>query len=155
MSDNPFAPPSATGGGFSPADHAGRLLLIIPTSIERGIKTAYGESDAVAADVAILDGEHSGTTFESSLIFPTVLRSQLSRQIGQKVLARLGQGTAKPGQSPPWVLQEADDDDVEVGKRFLDHDLGKKFVVACAGVTAPTPAAAEPEKPKATTAAPF
>jgi hypothetical protein len=43
----------------------------------------------------------------------------LKSKLGEKVLGRLGQGVAKPGQSPPWVLHEANDADVKAGTEYL------------------------------------
>lgn len=120
MSDNPFAAP-AEASGFSPKDHNGRLLLIEPKSIERDIKTDYGVTDAISADVAVIDGPDAPDTYPDSLIFPKVLQSQLSSKIDEKVLGRLTQGEAKPGQSPPWKLDPATPDDIAVGKRYLDY----------------------------------
>ena len=50
---------------------------------------------------------------------PKVLAVQLRPRIGQKVLGRLGQGQAKPGQDAPWVLAEATESDVDVALAFL------------------------------------
>ena len=46
-------------------------------------------------------------THEDVLWFPKVLVGSLKGRIGQKVLAVLGKGTAKPGQSAPWILIDA------------------------------------------------
>jgi len=97
----------------------GALLLIEPLGVKEGIKTAYGESDAVSADLVVLDGEQAGTEYPDTLIFPKVLQGQLKRDIGKKVLGRLAQGVAKPGQSAPWLLLEATAQDVELGQRYL------------------------------------
>jgi len=145
---NPFATPAPTGSGFSPKDHHGRLLLIVPEDYQTGIKTAYGESDAVACSVAVLDGDQAGETFPGTLIFSSVLRSQLRPRLGEKVLGRLGQGEAKPGQSPPWILDDPTSDDIEVGTRFLNADVGKDFIRLTAPVSGPggTTAAAQVEQ---------
>ena len=54
------------------------------------------------------------------LVFPRVLQSQLKPKVGQMVLGRLGQGTAKPGQSAPWMLTEPTDADRTVGLAHLN-----------------------------------
>jgi hypothetical protein len=36
--------------------------------------------------------------------------SSLRSRIGQRVLARLEQGVAKPGQNPPWLIADASTD---------------------------------------------
>jgi hypothetical protein len=40
----------------------------------------------------------------------------LKTKIGQKVLARIGQGSAKPGKSAPWILLDATGDADAVAK---------------------------------------
>ena len=118
MTSNPFATP-ATASGISWKDLKGSLLLITPHSVEEGIKTAYGESDAIRADVVILDGDQAGEEYADTLIFPRVLQSQVRSRIGSKVLGRLGQGNAKGNQDPPWLLAEATEADIAVGKAHL------------------------------------
>lgn len=99
----------------------GALLHITVKSLQRDIQTAHGVTDAIACDIAVLDGPAKGSTFADTLIFPKVLVSQLAPAVGSDdpaVLARLGQGIAKPGKSAPWVLQEASEADYEVGTRY-------------------------------------
>lgn len=117
MSDE-FATP-ATSSGFSPKDFNGALILFTVRGVETGISTVYGETDAVKADIVILDGPNAGDTFDDSLVFPKVLQGQLRSRTGEKVLGRLGQGTAKPGQSAPWMLSEATDADKKVARDWL------------------------------------
>lgn len=107
------APPS---GGVTWADHKGKLLVIEPLSYETGIKTVHDRtaegSDAVRANVYVITGPGESEDFEDTLVFPKVLQGQLKRQIGKKVVGRLGQGQQKPGQSAPWILAEATADDI-------------------------------------------
>lgn len=114
-----FAQPAAPGEGIQLKDHLGALLLIDVISLETGIATTFGDADAIKADVSVIDGPGSGTDYSETLIFPKVLQSQLKRSVGQKVLGRLGQGQAKPGQSAPWVLNEASAEDIAKGEAFL------------------------------------
>lgn len=123
MSQNPFAAPAAPSAGIQWKDLNGALLLIEPAGIESGIPTTYGEAEAVRADVHVLDGAQGGQEYADTLVFPTILRSQLKSRIGQKVLGRLSQGQAKAGQSPPWILAEATEQDVAKGTAFLSGSL--------------------------------
>lgn len=118
MSD--FADPS-TASGIDWKDLHGSLLLIKPSAQEVGIKTVHGDSNAIRADISVLDGDKEGTEYEDTLVFPKVLQSQLKPRIGQMVLGRLGQGHKKPGQSPPWTLSTATDDEKKIGKAYLDR----------------------------------
>jgi len=123
MTADPFAAPAAAGAGIVWADHNGELALIAVHSIEVGIKTAFGDNDAIRADVTFLDGPTKGETYSDTLIFPKVLISQLRSRVGQKVLGRLGQGNAKSGQSAPWLLQEASEADKKIGIAYLNNQL--------------------------------
>lgn len=110
------APPS---GGITWSDYQGKLLIIEPTSFETGIQTSFGVADAVKADVHVLTGPGESEDYPECLVFPKLLASQLKGQIGRKVVGRLAQGTAKPGQSAPWLLEEATPDDITKAQEWL------------------------------------
>lgn len=120
--NNPFAAP-ASASGIDWKELLGSLLLVEPTGVKSGIPTVHGESDAVEATIAVLDGPKSGTVYDSALVFPRVLQSQLSSKVGQKVLGRLTQGQARPGQSAPWLLAEATEQDVQTGMAYLQRSM--------------------------------
>ncbi len=119
MSQDPFASPGSAGAGIAWADHNGALLLIEVHAQETGIKTAFGDTDAIRANVVVIDDEDKVERYDDTLIFPKILQSQLRSKVGQKVLGRLGQGTAKPGQSAPWILAEATEEDKKAGVAYL------------------------------------
>ena len=135
---NPFTKP-ATASGIQWDDLLGRLLLIEPTVVERDVQTSFGPKDAVRADVTVLDGEHGPQEHADVLIFPSVLISQVRSAIGEQVLGRLAQGVAKPGQKPPWRLNDATDDDINAGVAYLkSRTAGNPFTApAQAGAKAP------------------
>lgn len=117
-----FAAPSAPTGGITWADHKGALLLIEPLSVETGIQTSFGAADAVRANITVLDGPGAPAEFPDALIFPKLLQSQTRGQVGQKVLGRLGQGSAKPGQSAPWLLEEATPEDIAKAEAWVKQN---------------------------------
>lgn len=110
------APPS---GGINWTDLKGKLLVVEPLSVETGIKTAFGDSDAVRANVHVITGPGESEDYDDSLVFPKLLQSQLRGQIGKKVVGRLGSGVAKPGQSAPYLLDEATPDDLAKAQEWL------------------------------------
>lgn len=118
MSEFTQAPPPS--GGIQWADIKGSLLVIEPLSLETGIQTTYGSTDAVRANVYVLTGPAESDDHPDTLVFPKVLAGQLKNQIGRKVVGRLGQGQAKASQSPPWVLEEASPDDLQKAQAWLD-----------------------------------
>ncbi len=115
----PFSKPNPPGAGIDLKPLTGALLLVDVHALEQGIQTTFGPTDAVRADVTVLDGPLAGERYRDTLLFPKVLQQQLRGQIGQKVLGRLGTGAAKPGQSAPWVLAEATDQDTKVAVAHL------------------------------------
>jgi len=119
--NDPFgAPSSATGIDWKTLK--GALLLFKIHSVESEIKTVHGMSTAVRVDVTVLDdkGEIAAeTVIADTLVFPKVLQSQIKGSIGGMVLGRLGQGAAKPAQSPPWMLADATEADKVIGREYL------------------------------------
>jgi len=111
----------SSASGIKWTDLQGRLLLIKPHSYEEGIQTAFGEANAVKADVIELDGPDAGTEHSDTLIFPKVLAGQVKANAGtgRYNLGRLGKGAAKPGQSAPHQLGDPTDADKEVARRYL------------------------------------
>lgn len=139
-----FASPGAAGGGFAFADAEGHLVVIEVETHEHGILTANGERDAIRATVHDIDANE---TFEDSLLFPKVIVGSLKARIGQKVLARVGKGTAKPGQNAPWVLNDASGDAaaVKAATAYLDAYRSGQFAAPQdSAQAAPAAAAAAP-----------
>ena len=125
-----FTAPAAGGGSdVRPADLEGHLLIVEPQEYCESIPTSMGDKDAVR--VTIHDITDSAT-YEDVLWFPKVLVGSLKGRIGQKVLAVLGKGTAKPGQSAPWILVDAttDNDCVKAATAYLDSIAGIAFTAA-------------------------
>jgi len=128
-----FSAPSMNESGPKVADLAGQLLIITPIDYKTGIKTIHGDAEAVEVSLVNLD---TNKTYDSVLFFNVALRSSLKQKIGQKVLARIGQGTAKPGKSAPWILLDATTDAASLAKA--------NAYLASASAPAPAAAAAVP-----------
>jgi hypothetical protein len=123
-----FATPAASSG-IEWAALNGCLLVVEPVEVVKDIVTNFGPTDAVRATVTVVDGPKAGEKFEDTLVFPKVLQSQLNSRIGQKVLGRLGQGQAKPGQSAPWMLNPASPQDEQTAVTFLSTQLTAADIV--------------------------
>lgn len=109
---------TASGAQFPMEEHLGDLLVIHVLGFEEDIPTAIGDSDAVRVSILVADSdnpEHIGQEYDDALLFPKVLVSSLRGKVGtgRPVLGRLGQGQAKPKQSPPWILLPFDEDDAQ------------------------------------------
>jgi len=129
-----FAAPSNATESVKVADLANHLLIIEPVEYKTGIPTVHGEAEAIEVNVIDLDTdkEHS-----SLLWFNVALRNALKSKTGQKVLARIGQGTARAGKSAPWILVDATGDAAAIAKAnsYLSTAAPK-------AVATPSPAAA-------------
>ena len=110
---SPFTSPATSGDSVKPADLQGHLLIIKPVEYKTGIQTTLGEAEAIEVDLVDLDTSEEHT---SVLFFNIALRSALKSNIGKSVLARIGQGVAKPGKSAPWILIDATTDADAVAK---------------------------------------
>lgn len=126
-----FSAPSNNTESVKVADLNGHLLIVEPIEYKTGIPTVHGDADAIEVRINDLD---TGHTHESVLFFNVALKNALKSKVGQKVLARIGQGTAKPGKSAPWILLDATGDADAVAK-------ANAFI---AGASAPAVAAPAP-----------
>lgn len=113
-----FAAPAAAGDLLGPGEILNHLLLIAPTEYRTGIVTKYNKpdnptSDAIVVDVAVLtqtNAQGAIPVYHDVLWFNVGLRLTLKKQMGQLILARMGQGEAKGGQDPPYQLIDATTD---------------------------------------------
>ena len=108
-----FSAPSSNTESVKVADLNGHLLILEAVEYKTGIPTVHGDADAIEVRINDLD---TGLSHESVLFFNVALKNALKTKIGQKVLARIGQGTAKPGKSAPWILVDATGDADAVAK---------------------------------------
>jgi hypothetical protein len=125
-----FSAPSNNTESVKVADLNGHLLILEPLEYKTGIQTVHGEADAIEVRINDLD---TGFNHESVLFFNVALKNALKSKVGQKVLARIGQGTAKPGKSAPWILVDATGDADAVAKA--------NAFIAGGSAQAPAPAA--------------
>ena len=115
-----------TGGDKLPLDELKGSLLLFSVHEQMGeMQTSFGPATPIRADVAVLDGARKGEAFADALIFPRVLQGNLRGAIGEMVIGRLGKGTAKAGQSAPWILEAATDADKQVGEKYLAYAQAK------------------------------
>ena len=140
-----FASPSTGGEGPAASDVNGHVLVVEPLSHELGIKTVHGEKDAIRLRLHDITDQR---TYEDVLWFGGYLVGSLKGRIGERVLALMGQGAAKAGQSAPWTLTDLSTTPaaVEAATAYLTGQVA-------ASITAPTPAAPVAAAPSALDAA--
>lgn len=136
-----FSSPSNATESVKVADLANHLLIIEPVEYKTGIETVHGKAEAVEVNVVDLDNGNS--KHDNLLWFNVALRNALKTKIGHKVLARIGQGAAKPGKSAPWILVDATADASAIAK--ANAYLTSAPIQASAPATpAPAPVALDP-----------
>lgn len=146
--DTQFDAPAIGGETLKPDEVKGHLLIVRPLSYEQGITTAFGVRDAVRVNVVDLDTPADdgtpGKLIVGALWFSGVLVGGLKHQLGGTVLARMGQGIAKPGQSAPWKLDDATTQQADTARAstWLSAHPGALDGLTPPAVTAPAPAAA-------------
>jgi hypothetical protein len=139
-----FQQPSQ-GDRFTVSEHTGALCLFFVHDIRQSIPTSFGDKEAVACNIHVLEGTDAGEIFQDCLIFQGGLIGSLRRAAGgDPVLGRIAQGIAKPGQNAPYILSEFTDADAAKAEAYLT-ERAKRFQ----GTGNGQPAPAKPEPPPA------
>jgi hypothetical protein len=102
---------------LKPVEIEGHLLVVEPLEHIPSIATAMGEAEAIKCNVHDVT---TATYHPEILWFSKVLVSSCKTHIGERLLAVMGKGIAKPGQSAPWVLQDATQD-AKLVKQATDY----------------------------------
>lgn len=133
-----FSDPSQGGDSLKPSDVLGHLLIVRPLEHVFGIVTTFGEKDAIRCDV----GDVTANEIHKDVLwFPGGLVGSLKNSIGSTILATMTQGTAKPGQSAPWMLAGASADPAAVAKASAWLDVNGPTFNGLAPAAAAAPAA--------------
>lgn len=115
-----------TGGTFVAADQVDELLLITPISLEEDVVTTNGTSDAIKADIVVLNKNKPGKSVEiaGGLVFQKVLQGQLQDALRNRTRVCgtliVDHASKKAGQTAPYRLTAPSDADIEVAKAYLD-----------------------------------
>lgn len=102
--------PSGPSDGVKIADLVGEHLLVTPTGIRREMKTSAGVSDAIVADIVVLnlDKPKKSEVHKDALIFQSILVGSLRERIGiGRVAAKLVKGEAAVGKSAPYLFEKS------------------------------------------------
>ncbi len=83
---------------------------IYKPTLEVGIETAFGTSDAARCQaIVVWDNDGNATLHRDQLVFGA-LEQRLTGSIDDVIVGVLGQGNAKKGFNPPWILEDASDE---------------------------------------------
>lgn len=94
-----FGTPSAGANGPRMNELENRLVLIYVLSVERGIATVNGISDALKVNLLALD---NGDKHAEMFLWGRKLVGQLTP--GVAYVGRIAKGQAQPGKSAPWTF---------------------------------------------------
>ena len=133
-----FASP-ASGGGSSigAADLEGHVLVVEPVEYIASMTTSFGDKDAVRVTVHDISAQE---TYPDVLFFGGALIGALKSRVGEKVLAVMGKGTAKPGQSAPWILTDCSTNEAAVtaATAYLIGEVKAELAAPAAAPAAPS-----------------
>ena len=119
---DPFAAPRGIGDGERITDFVGNLLLVKPTEFISQMGTSQGPSDAVRADIAVLDDEEEpGKIIIGVLLFQQALRREAKAILDGPLpylLGRLNKG--KTGNNNTlYTFQEANEEEIQLARDFI------------------------------------
>lgn len=124
----------------------GHLIIVFADEFKSQVPTANGPTDAVIGEIHVIDVIDPATgqppILHNTAIFPKALVNQTKEFVGtgQPVLGTIEQGTAKPGQSAPWLLRDwTDEEAARAGQYLASHP--RQAIARPAAPTPPPPAA--------------
>lgn len=127
MASKKLVAAEVASGGIDWKAYKGKLFVVEPLAVEKGIKTKFskpGETkDAVRANVFVLIGKDKHEAFEDTLIFPGYLQAATRRKIGSYVVGRLTQGEDDSKGNPPWLFAEPTPADMKKASEFVASRL--------------------------------
>ncbi len=104
--------PTGPSDGVKVKDLVGELLLVNPTGLKKEMKTSAGVSDAIVADIVVLDEDKpkKSVVHKDALIFQSVLVNALKDRVGVgRVAAKLVMVEAANGKSAPYLFEKSKD----------------------------------------------
>jgi hypothetical protein len=122
--------PKQGAGAWDKAAHEGALLAFAGITYEADIVTSFGTTDAARVQyIGVVSGASdstlNGTITEDALLFGNALVPALTGAEGEVVIGRLVKGTAKAGQSAPWLLADPTEEEVAEAEAWLDKHATK------------------------------
>lgn len=105
---------ASAGAGDKFAADLGQAVLIKATKFVESMSTQHGPTDAMEAEWVVLDGPNQGAK-RSGLIFATVVVNSLAAGLRENrpfTVGVIARGEAKSGKSAPYLLNEADENQV-------------------------------------------
>lgn len=125
-SSDPYSasiPSTASGVRMSDPGIIDQLLLVEPTEYIPSMMTSASRepTDVIRANILPLTGELTGQLQEDVLIFQEALKRELKKTYqgpNRWLLAYHHMGTAKPGQSAPYIFTPPNEEQVALFEKF-------------------------------------
>lgn len=126
QSSDPYSvsvPSGVSGVKMSDPGILNELLLVEPLEYIPSMMTSASRepTDVIRANFLPLTGELTGQLQEDVLVFQEALKRELKKTFqgpNRWLLAHLHMGTAKPGQSAPYIFSQPDEDQVKIFEKF-------------------------------------
>lgn len=112
--------PASNGDQFKFSDHLGALIIARIHTHETGIITKASDepSEALRADVDVIEGPNAGAHYADTLLFGRAIVARNKSKVGKRIVGRVAQGAKQPGRTPAWVLDEPTDADFAKAQAF-------------------------------------
>lgn len=133
--------PASSGDQFKFSDHLGELIVARIHTHETGIITKASDepSEALRADVDVLDGAHAGAHYDDALLFGRAIVARNKSKVGKRIVGRVAQGAKQPGRTQAWVLDEPTDADFAKARAFVNGGGGRVPASASSASSAALP----------------
>jgi len=104
-----FGDPSGMGDQWKAKDHVGSLVAFVEPE-RKEMETKFGTQEATSCRyIVMLSGDEAGMVYDDPVVFGNISRDAYSNGEEKIVLGVVSVGQAKDGQSPPFILDPADD----------------------------------------------
>lgn len=133
--------PASSGDQFKFSDHVGSLIIARIYSHETGIITKASDepSEALRADVDVIDGPNAGAHFADTLLFGRAIVARNKSKVGKRIVGRVAQGAKQPGRTAAWILDEPNDADFAKARSFASGGSRRPVAAAAASSSVQPP----------------
>ena len=123
-----FGDPAGPGDQFNAKEHHHHLVAFVQPARE-DVSTKFGDDEATRCRfIVCLDGgddHEGGLVHDNALVFGNLGVAAYANGDHAIVLGRVSQSEAKPGQSPAWILDQADPADHVMAKSWFEANAGQ------------------------------
>jgi len=113
-------PVTSSGDNFKAEAYEGKLVLFMGHQ-KMNVDTVHGE--ATIAECQLVACPEAGEVVSDVWVFGMSLAPSVYKSPAPVVVGIIGRGTAKPGKSAPWQLQEASEAQTEKARKWYTDNI--------------------------------